>query len=307
MSSTTEIRFSDFVRIENIRCPIIARDWAEAIRELVTLLHRNGGGFDLDSTIDRCLRREAASSTVIAPRLALLHVRVDTIDRVLVAVGIAPGGIAFPTKTRGTVEAIILLLSPRTDPDLYLQTLAAVTRDLHAESARERLVQCQTAGEVHEFFLESSGELPPHLLARDVMEKHAVTILETDTLREAIDAMCSQRLMDVTVVDEEGDLRGAVSLEDILRLSLPEHLLWMHDLTPLLRFEPFAELLRQDRDRKVADFMRERVLTVPPDMPAIQVAKLFLTEGERQVRVVDGRRLLGTIELRDFMAMLFWA
>lgn len=307
MPSNTEVRFADFVQLRDILCPLSSREWDGAVRELLTLLHTNDDGFDLEETIARCQRREAASSTVVAPRLALPHVRVDTIDRVLVAIGIAPEGIEFPNKTRGPVGAIILLLTPRADPDLYLQTLASLTRDLHSEDARDRLIGCTSPQDVHAFFIEAGGELPSFLTARDIMEKDPVAVLETDNLRHVIDVMCSQRLRDVTVIDEDEDLRGAVSLEDILRLSLPEHLLWMHDLSPLLRFEPFAELLKQDRDRKVADFMREHVLTVPPDMPAIQVAKLFLMENVRQVRVVEGRTLLGIIDMRDFMAMLFWA
>jgi CBS domain-containing protein len=138
------------------------------------------------------------------------------------------------------------------------------------------------------------------------MNAAPATVLEVDELRVVIEVLCTRGLLDVTVVDEEGDLRGVISLEDVLRLGLPDHLLWMHDVSPILHFEPFAELLQRGRERKAADVMQERALTVPGDTPAIEIAKRFLTEGARQIWVVEGRKLLGVIELRDFMARLLW-
>ena len=139
------------------------------------------------------------------------------------------------------------------------------------------------------------------------MEPRPVTLDESDDLRSAIDQFCSRQVMDIPVVDKEGDLRGTLALEDLLRLSLPEHVLWMHDLSPIIHFEPFAELLRRDRESKVADFMRDTFVAVNADVPAVQLAKVFLTENVRQILVVDGSKLLGTVDLHAFMAKLFWA
>ena len=149
--------------------------------------------------------------------------------------------------------------------------------------------------------------MPPFLKARNLMETRPVTLLESDDLKKTIDAFCSRHVLDIPVVDEEGDLRGILSLEDLLRLSLPEHLLWMHDLSPILHFEPFADLLRHDTERKVADFMREEYVSVIPDVPAIQLAKVFLTQQARQILVIQGRKLLGVVDLDAFVAKIFWA
>lgn len=307
MPANPENRFSDFLRPANIRCPLNARDWKSAITELIQLLHQNEDRFAPDDALAACIQRERTYSTVIAPQIALPHVRVENLDRVLVAVGLAPHGIEFPARERGEVKVVVVILSPKNVPDLYLQALAALTRDLRDPSARERLAACTTPRDVYTFFNDISGSLPPYLTACHLMNTQPVTVLESDTLRTVIDVLCMQSLLDVPVVDDEGDLRGVVSQEDILRMSLPEHLLWMHDLSTILRFKPFADVLRRDKESKAADFMRDKTVTVAPDVPAIQVAKLFLTENVRQVLVVDGRVLLGVIKLEDFMAKLFWA
>ena len=84
-------------------------------------------------------------------------------------------------------------------------------------------------------------------------------------------------------------------------------LLWMEDLSPIENFEPFAELLRKDSETKVADFMHDKYVSVPPDMPAIQLAKIFLMKQVRQIQVVEGRRFLGSVNLDSFNSQIFWA
>ena len=53
--------------------------------------------------------------------------------------------------------------------------------------------------------------------------------------------------------------------------------------------------------------MREEFLKVDRDVPAIQLAKLFLVHHLRQL-VITGKdgRLAGVVELKEFCAKLFW-
>ena len=101
--------------------------------------------------------------------------------------------------------------------------------------------------------------------------------------------------------------RGVIAIEDLLGLSLPQHLLWMEDLTPIENFEPFSELLRKDSETKVADFMRDKFVAILPETPAIQLAKIFLMQGIRQIQVVEGSRFLGSVNLDSFISQIFWA
>jgi hypothetical protein len=52
--------------------------------------------------------------------------------------------------------------------------------------------------------------------------------------------------------------------------------------------------------------MREDILSIGPDVPAIQLAKLFLLDERRQVVVLDNRRLIGTADLTSYVRKLFW-
>lgn len=301
-----EIQFVQFLEPKNILCRMQATCWQDAITELACLLHRNEGGFDLNEVVASCIRREEATSTVIAPRLALPHARVKGLDRVLVAIGTLDAGILFASPDHGLVQVVILILTPHEDPGLYLQVLAALTRNLGAPGAPDQLAEYTSADEIYHAFVSNGAELPPYLKAQDLMERAPVTLLETDYLKDAIETFCTRKVMDITIIDEERDVRGVLSVEDILRHSLPGHLLWMHDLSPILRFEPFADLLKRDHDSKIADYMREEYVSAEPGMPAVQLAKLFINENVRQIVVRNQRRLAGIVDLHAFMAKLFW-
>ena len=125
-----EVRFSDFLTAENIVCGLASTEWEQAIGELADQLRRNEGAFDREAVVQACIERETASSTVIAPELAVPHARVEDLDRILVAIGTSPEGIPFAHEDRGLVHAIILILTPKGDPGLYLQALAALTKGL---------------------------------------------------------------------------------------------------------------------------------------------------------------------------------
>ncbi len=301
------IRFSDFLREENVVCNLKARTRDEALAELVRLLHKNVGGFDPEATLRGILEREEMAPTVMSPGIALPHLRMDGLGGLLLAVGTSVQGVVFDGPEQGPVHAIFLVLTPRADPDAYLQFVAGLARKLLALKEVRLLAGCTSPDELCDMLTSGSDDFPPFLSAKHVMNPHPPTLLESDHLGAAINMFCEKNVADIPVVDEQGDVRGVVSLEDLLRLSLPEHLLWMEDLTPIIQFEPFADLLRRQRETKLADFMREKYVRVSPDVPAVQLAKTFIIDNVRQILVMEGRKLVGVVNLRSFISKLFWA
>lgn len=307
MPAGKEIRFSDFLREENVLCNLKAATRDEALAELVRLLHKNVGGFDPEAVLRGLLRRENLAPTVMSPGIALPHLRMDGTSQMLLAVGTSVAGIDFQRPEQGPVHAIFLVLTPRADPDAYLQFMAGLARKLLALKEVRLLAGCTSPDELCDMLTSGTDDFPPFLSAKHVMDPHPPTLLESDHLGNAINLFCERRLLDIPVVDEQGDVRGVVSLEDLLRLSLPEHLLWMEDLTPIIQFEPFADLLRRRKELKLADFMREKYVSVSPEVPAIQLAKTFIIDNVRQILVMQGRKLMGVVNLRSFISKLFWA
>jgi mannitol/fructose-specific phosphotransferase system IIA component (Ntr-type)/predicted transcriptional regulator len=302
-----EIRFGDILPPEHLCCELAARTPLQAIVELIQLLHGQMNNIDPDTAAEAVLAREHVSSTVIAPGLAVPHARLDGLTSPRVAVGTSSQGIDFHAPGDEPVRIVVLVLTPKADPSAYLRVLAGISKALGTADARKRLLVAHSPADMRAVLTESVDHLPAYLDAADVMNVNPVVVLESDTLAEAIHILCRFGAMDVPVVDEDRDLRGVISMEDILHLSLPPHLLWMDDLSSISNFEPFTELLQKDMDTKVADFMREEYVYVAPDTPAIQLAKLFLINETRCILVVDQGRLAGLVSIERFVGQLFWA
>ena len=108
-------------------------------------------------------------------------------------------------------------------------------------------------------------------------------------------------------MDNPGDLRVVLSLTDLLKYSLPEHLLWLEDLTPIYQLQPFSDMLKTADETKVADVMREEFIQVGVDAPAVELAKLFLIDKVAQLIIVDGAgKPAGVVTLKNFSSKLFW-
>lgn len=307
MMTSREVRLADYLQEDCILCNVDAENRDKAIDQLVGMLHRKLDGFDRNVALEAVIERERQAPTVLAEGLALPHARLDGLTKPVLALATSHKGIDFEAVGEQPVHVIVLILTPKDDPGAYLRLMATLSKTLAEPHVIKRLTVAGTTREALGILTEGPEKVEVKLNASSVMNRNPVILDEGDTLAHAIHAFCSNRIMDIPIVDSDGDLRGIIAIEDLLGQSLPEHLLWMEDLSPIENFEPFAELLRKDSETKVADFMHDEYTAISPDMPAIQLAKIFLMQKVRQVQVVDGRRFLGVVNLDSFSSQIFWA
>lgn len=301
------IKFYSYLAEGNIICRCKARTGEEVVRELARLLAHNNAGISAESIISEVMAREAVFPTVIAPGLAVPHARLADLDKPLVAMATSRAGIDFHVPEMGPVKVVLLLLTPGDDPGLHLQLLSALAKDFSMPEEIEKIADLPDASAVMEHFNGSDLTIPEYLRVRDVMTRKVTTVLEQDTLQHAIELFAVTGESEIPVLDDDGDLRGVVSLLDLLKFSMPEHVLWLEDLTPMYRFQPFSEMLKSAGDTKVADVMRTEFASVRESVPAVQLAKLFLVNQIAQLIVIDSNgRLSGIVQLRKFAARLFW-
>lgn len=299
--------FYSYLAAGNIICRSASKTGAGVVGELAKLLARNNAGLSSETIVSEVMAREAMFPTVIAPGLAVPHARLTELEKPLVAMATSTEGIDFGAPDMGPVKVVLMLLTPGDDPGLHLQLLSALAKDFGAQDAIDKVAALPTAEAVMSHFNGSDFTIPDYLRVRDVMTRKVTTVLEQDTLQRAIELFAVTGEFEMPVIDDDGDLRGVVSLLDLLRFSMPEHVLWLEDLTPMYRFQPFSEVLKSAHDTKVADLMRTEFVSVDESVPAVQLAKLFLVNSIKQLVVVDAAgRLAGIVNLRKFAARLFW-
>ncbi len=295
------IRLSAFFTPAQVAVGVEGAGRDEVVRILLEKLAAAGRIKNVADVLAAVIEREKLLPTQLAPGLALPHTRLEDIDKLVLAVATSRQGIEFDSGRSAPTHVVVLILTPVSEPGLYLQTLAAVATLFSAKDAVERLSKMARAEDVWEFFDKGATALPQYVTARDMMSSDFVSLKTTDYLARAIDLFAYQHLLDIPVIDEDGDLAGIMDEERLLKLALPEYILWLQDLSPIIHFEPFAEISRNEHTLRIAEVMSSEYATVPEDAPAIQVARILMQRVVRAVLVVRGKKLVGVIRLSDFL------
>ena len=297
--------FCNFLQPNNILCGITDADGKVVLGKLIALLKRHFPALDEEFTSKEIANREALFPTMIAPGLALPHARIPGLTEPLTAIACIPEGCDFGGSSKAKV--MVLLLTPVDDPNLHIQLLSALAQAFKNESVTDKASKCSNPQELIALFADDSTVIPDYLKARDLLEPFPAVLQETDSILAAVKTFAMTRSEELPVVDNAGDMRGILSMADLLKYSLPEHLLWLEDLSPIYELQPFSDMLKTADENKVADIMREEFTMAEIDDPAVKLAKIFLQTQLPQLIIVDtDGKPAGMVTLKNFSAKLFW-
>lgn len=132
---------------------------------------------------------------------------------------------------------------------------------------------------------------PPRLV-RDLMTSTVVTLGRNDALRSADDIMRLGRIRHLPIVDEDGNLVGIVSQRDLFHSGLIR----------ALGYGTHAHNRALD-SLDVKEAMHSEVVTLGPDAPLSDAAKLMLERKIGCVVVVDGSQIVGILTESDFVRL----
>ena len=296
------VRFASLFGPAEVVCHTEQTDRDALILEMLQRLAYERGIGNVDEALHAVQGRENEMPTIIGPHLAVPHARLETVEKILVAVATSSEGIAYTEPNTNPVKLVILILVPKAAPGLYLQAMSSLAKICQEPGTANEVAALGSAQEVWKYFDERGVVLPEHVQARDIMDPVEVVLQENDTLERAIDLFVRHRRQDLPVVDTDGELIGVVTTYELLRVCLPDYILWMEDLTPILNFEPFAEIMRNESKTWLAEIMTSEYATVAEDAPAIQVAKSITREHAGHAYVVRGKKLVGVVSLEGFLS-----
>lgn len=297
--------FCNFLQENNIVCGVNETNGKVVLENLIALLKRHYPDLDIDYTRKEVESREALFPTMVAPGLAIPHARIPGLSEPLTAMACIPEGCDFGTDDKAKV--MILLLTPVDNPNLHVQLLSALAAEFKEDGITVEISAMKSAADVMNYFSADTAVIPDYLKAGDLMENFPAMLQETDSILDAVKKFAVSRSEELPVVDNTGDLRGVLSLADLFKYSLPEHLLWLQDLSPIYELQPFSDMLKTADETKVADIMREEFLKADVNAPAVELAKIFMMNHLSQLIIVDGAgKVAGLVTLKNFSAKLFW-
>jgi len=129
----------------------------QALDQLVDAVASTGGISDVESLRTAIREREDSMSTGIGGGVAIPHVRIKSVTRPVIGVGISKKGVDFRAADNKPVHVIVLFAMPPDSNKLYLGLLAQVMVALKAPNFLERLIACGKPQEVVAVLNESAG------------------------------------------------------------------------------------------------------------------------------------------------------
>jgi len=295
------IRFSSLFTAKDVICQTTEPDRDQLLKQMLTQLALVHGIGDVEEAYQALLDRENEIPTVVGPGIAIPHVRLSTINQITVGIVTSKKGIKYASHIEKPVKLIIMILAPKAAPGAYLQAMSSLAKICQDPNTADIVAELNTQEKVWDFFGQSGMTLNDHLRAIDLMSPVTIKLQEHDTLEMAIDLFVRHQVRDVPVVDKEGDLIGVVTTHELLKVCLPDYILWVEDLTPIINFEPFAEILRKESKTWLTEIMTLDYATVAEDALAAQVAKEFAKQRVDHAYVLRGKTLTGVISLAMFL------
>lgn len=153
------MKLADFILSEAIVPQLESTDRDTVIAALVdAVIAAKAVDADLrDELIKSILTRENKGSTGFGKGVAVPHVKHKKIDKMIGAVGVSATGVDFNALDKQPVYSVVLLMSPEDQPELHLQAMENIFRNLQNDTFRKFLRQASTVKDVEELIAEADG------------------------------------------------------------------------------------------------------------------------------------------------------
>ena len=234
----------------------------------------------------------------ICPGTAVLYGRLEKVTDPLIAMATFREPVSFAGKK---VHLVVVVLSPLDMPGAYKQILQGLSKSCDADDAARKLASLASPLAVWQHFDAGGHRLPDHLQARHIMSDASVYLNSNDSLARAIDLFLAHKAAELPVLTPDRELIGVVTTRRLVRVCMPEYLMWVEDMTPFLNFEPIAEIIRNESSTWLKEIMIFNYAQVVEDAPAILAMKEIGRRETDNAYVLRGRRLVGVIHLHEFL------
>jgi len=287
---------SRYLSPDQISVPLRATTFKDALAEMVGKLVALGAIRDVPALEHALAAARGRDVVAIGRDVALPHFRTDTVDRLLVSLGVAPkpldpgdSGLEVPPRI------IALVLAPPEAATLYLQTVAALARFFEGGDVVRRLYAATSPDDVANMPEFGMLKIRPQLTVRDLMTHGATTISPGTKARDAVDVMVRKRLRALPVVGEKMEVLGIVTEWDIMRALLPH----------IPRPGEDSSLEDASEELAVRDVMSRSVLCVSEDMGLEEAANIMINKRVEQCPVVREGVFTGMLTRSDIIRKLF--
>jgi PTS system nitrogen regulatory IIA component len=157
------MKLLDVISRNSIIADLDATDRNGAIRELVEVLARAKliEPSAVEGIVRSIVARERTRGTTgFGKGVAVPHVKVAGLSRVVAAVGRSAAGIDFGSLDGQPVYSVFLIVSPEDQPEEHLRAMDLIFRHLQQEQFRKFLRQSDEQAKIYDLLAEADAKTP---------------------------------------------------------------------------------------------------------------------------------------------------
>lgn len=142
------MKLKDILSEDQIIIPLKSHSKEDVIKEMVDYLYENKKIEDRNKILKAILDREKVMSTGVGDRVAIPHGKAEGIKEIVALFGIAEKDIDFHSIDSKPVRLIFMLVGPPDKTGPHLKALSRISRLMHNQEFRDRLLNSHSAKEV---------------------------------------------------------------------------------------------------------------------------------------------------------------
>ena len=292
------VRLTALFKPEDILHQIDDPSQEHVIRSLLEHLALEYGIGNLKAATGEIKANMEKDDVHVCPGMAVIYGRLEKVTDPLIAMATSREPFVFAGKKVYLVAAVLI---PFDMPGAYKQILHGLTKNCDDGETVKKLASLPSPLAVWQQFDAGGHRLPDHLQARHIMSEANVYLNSNDSLARAIDLFLAHKTSELPVLTPDRELIGVVTTQRLVRVCMPEYLMWVEDMTPFLNFEPIAEIIRNESSTWLKEIMIFNFAHVVEDSPAILAMKEIGRRETDNAYVLRGRRLVGIIHLHQFL------
>jgi nitrogen PTS system EIIA component len=157
------MKLLDLISRNSISAELGATDRNAAIRELVEVLAKAKliEQAAVEGIVRSIITRERTRGTTgFGKGVAVPHVKVDGLSRIVAAVGRSSKGIDFGSLDGQPVYSVFLIISPSEQPEEHLRAMDLIFRHLQQEQFRKFLRQSDQPEKIYDLLQEADERTP---------------------------------------------------------------------------------------------------------------------------------------------------
>jgi len=148
------MRITDFLDKDSILEELTSSTKEGVLRELVSLLARNGKIKDEKRALEVLFEREKLGSTGIGEGIAIPHGKLPDLEGIVCAFGRSKKGVDFESIDGAPVHLVFLLLAPENSTTEHLKALASLSRLLKDPHFRKNLLEAPDKEALYRIIVE---------------------------------------------------------------------------------------------------------------------------------------------------------